>query len=200
MFDPYWLLLNTTDVWNQRHISSWSFLTPLKWSRLSSRRDDSAEDKLRNQTLIVGVIISAMWITDQKENNSTTRVAHLRACKMKRWCTDTTLPTEGSAALRPLSSFSARGSCWRVIAVSECASYSCGSFWDTVSSCTLGWNQEAVDSHREATVKYGAIRAARVKWSLRLSSPCYYGLWTDWLDRTGGRLEETRAFQTSSRL
>lgn len=124
----------------------------------------------------------------------------LESLYMKRWCTDTTLPTEGSAALRPLSSFSARGSCWRVIAVSECASYSCGSFWDTVSSCTLGWNQEAVDSHREATLKYGVIRAARVKWSLQLSSPCYYGLWTDWLDRTGGRLEETRAFQTSSRL
>lgn len=68
----------------------------------------------------------------------------LESLYVKRWCTDTTLPTEGSAALRPLSSFSARGSCWRVIAVSECASYSCGSFWDTVSSCTLGWNQEAV--------------------------------------------------------
>lgn len=124
----------------------------------------------------------------------------LESLYMKRWCTDTPLPTEGSAALRPRSAFSARGSCWRVMAVSECASYSCGSFWDTVSSCTLGWNQEAVDSHREAALKYGAIRAARVKWSLRLSLPCYHGFWTDWLDRTGGRLEETRVFQSSSRL
>lgn len=179
--------------------------TPLTFEIRSSETDNFSLKNIRtankhhNQNVAVGAIITARCEWQTREKWTVLQIA-LERLHVKSCCTDTSLPTEGSAALRSQSSLSTRSSDWRVLAVSERASYSCDSFWDTVSSCTLRWRQEAVDSHREAALKYGANWAARAKWSLQLSSPCYYGLETDWWDHTEGRLEETRVLKISSRL